>query len=182
MLKRIRYIILSAIVLFSASRVAAQIAMPDTVCAGATKTYSVNTVNPPVGSTYTWTINGVTQGATTNAITITWNVSPGTYTLTVQETSSGGCPGDIQSGDVVVLPVITPTFTAIGPLCQNSTAPTLPTTSTNAITGTWSPATINTATVGTTTYTFTPAAGQCAVVVTMEIGRASCRERVLASV
>ena len=37
----------------------------------------------------------------------------------------------------------------------------LPTSSNNGITGTWSPATINTATVGTTTYTFTPAAGQC---------------------
>jgi hypothetical protein len=35
-----------------------------------------------------------------------------------------------------------PTFTQIGPLCQNSTAPTLPLTSTNGITGTWSPATI----------------------------------------
>ena len=43
-------------------------------------------------------------------------------------------------------------------LCQNATAPALPATSTNGITGTWSPATISTATVGTTTYTFTPAA------------------------
>ena len=34
---------------------------------------------------------------------------------------------------------------------------------TNGITGTWSPATINTATAGTVTYTFTPDAGQCAI-------------------
>jgi hypothetical protein len=40
---------------------------------------------------------------------------------------------------------------------SNSTAPLLPGTSNNDITGTWSPATINTATAGTTTYTFTPA-------------------------
>ena len=64
---------------------------------------------------------------------------------------------------------VTPTFTQIGPLCQNSTAPALPTSSNNGITGTWSPATINTATVGTTTYTFTPAAGQCATTATMNI-------------
>jgi hypothetical protein len=52
---------------------------------------------------------------------------------------------------------------AIGPLCQNSTAPLLPGTSVNGITGTWSPATINTATAGTTTYTFTSTdASQCA--------------------
>ena len=57
----------------------------------------------------------------------------------------------------------------IGPLCQNSTAPILPGTSNNGITGTWSPATISTATAGTTTYTFTPAAGQCALPFTMNI-------------
>ena len=45
----------------------------------------------------------------------------------------------------------------------------MPTTSTNSITGTWSPSTINTTTVGTLTYTFTPNAGQCATVFTMDI-------------
>ena len=64
---------------------------------------------------------------------------------------------------------VTPTFAQIGPLCQNATAPALPTSSNNGITGTWSPATINTATVGTTTYTFTPAAGQCGTTATMSI-------------
>ena len=52
---------------------------------------------------------------------------------------------------------------------RTSTAPALPATSNNGITGTWSPATINTAAAGTTTYTFTPAAGQCAATVTMDI-------------
>src|SRR6476620_10745716 len=71
--------------------------------------------------------------------------------------------------DIVITTQITPTFTQIGPLCQNSTAPLLPSTSNNNITGVWSPATINTSTAGTTTYTFTPAAGQCAGPVTMDI-------------
>ena len=70
---------------------------------------------------------------------------------------------------IVITTQVTPTFTQIGPLCQNATAPALPTTSNNGITGTWSPATINTATVGTTTYTFTPAAGQCGTTATMSI-------------
>ena len=49
-------------------------------------------------------------------------------------------------------------------LVQTLTA--LPTTSNNGITGTWAPALNNTA---TTTYTFTPAAGQCATTTTLTI-------------
>ena len=44
--------------------------------------------------------------------------------------------------------------------------PALPTTSTKGITGTWAPAINNTA---TTTYTFTPTAGQCATTATLTI-------------
>ena len=44
----------------------------------------------------------------------------------------------------------------------------LPGTSNNDITGTWRPATINTSTAGTTTYTFTPT-DQCATTSTMDI-------------
>ena len=73
--------------------------------------------------------------------------------------------------DVVITNLITPTFDPVGPLCQNATAPAaLPTSSTNTtpITGTWAPA-FSTATVGTTTYTFTPDAGQCAATTTMDV-------------
>ena len=64
---------------------------------------------------------------------------------------------------------ITPTFAPIGPICQNTAAPALPATSNNGITGTWNPATINTAAAGTVTYTFTPDAGQCAIPATMTV-------------
>src|SRR5438876_8526003 len=71
--------------------------------------------------------------------------------------------------DVIITNQITPAFTQIGPLCQNSSALALPATSTNGINGTWSPATINTTAAGTTTYTFTATAGQCATTATMSI-------------
>jgi hypothetical protein len=65
---------------------------------------------------------------------------------------------------------VTPTFNAIGPLCQNSTAPALPGISLNGITGTWSPLTINTAVAGTTTYTFTSTdATQCATTASISV-------------
>jgi uncharacterized protein (TIGR02145 family) len=61
------------------------------------------------------------------------------------------------------LSLITPTFEHIGPLFLNSIAQSLPATSTNGITGAWSPETISTSNAGNFTYTFTPAAGQCAI-------------------
>ncbi len=65
----------------------------------------------------------------------------------------------------LVLPS-TPTFTAISPICAGEALSALPTTSNNGITGTWAPALNNTA---TTTYTFTPAASECAVPTTLTI-------------
>mgnify|MGYP003583536456 CR=1 FL=1 len=50
--------------------------------------------------------------------------------------------------------MITPTFTAIAPICNGSTAPALPATSTNGIAGTWNPSTISNTASGS--YTFTP--------------------------
>jgi hypothetical protein len=61
---------------------------------------------------------------------------------------------------------ITPTFDAVGPYCELTAIPALPTTSNNGITGSWSPAIDNTV---TTTYTFTPDAGQCATTTTLTI-------------
>lgn len=63
---------------------------------------------------------------------------------------------------VTVNPNITPTFNfgASLTVCTGANVPALPTTSTNGLTGTWTPATISNQTSGT--YTFTPTAGQCA--------------------
>src|SRR5690606_4213786 len=64
---------------------------------------------------------------------------------------------------------IVPVFDAIGQLCLNATAPELPLTSNNGITGKWNPAAIITTTVGTSAFTFTPDEGQCAVDTTIEV-------------
>lgn len=45
-------------------------------------------------------------------------------------------------------------------ICFGDTAPNLPTTIGNGVTGTWNPLTINTTSLGTTIHTFTPNAGQ----------------------
>ncbi len=84
--------------------------------------------------------------------------------------SSGVCP-DANSATATITvnanPVI-PQFNPIPNLCINSSpAPVLPTVSNDNITGTWSPATINT--TSDATYTFTPDPGQCAVGTTMDV-------------
>ena len=101
MFKLLRHIIVLALLLFGVIETSAQMAMPDHVCIGTTKKYSVN--DPSVPSTYTWKIDGVTQTTTTNEITITWNTA-GQFLITVQERSAEGCDGDIQSGIVYVYP------------------------------------------------------------------------------
>ena len=67
---------------------------------------------------------------------------------------------------VTLTPATTPTFSQVVPVCSGATITALPTTSTNGVTGTWSPAINNTE---TTTYTFTPNAGQCESTTTMTI-------------
>src|SRR5258705_772054 len=111
------------------------------------------------------TSNSNNTGSWIPATINTSTVGTTTYTFTP---AAGQCAVPVTM-DIVVTTQITPTFTQIGPLCQSSTAPLLPTASNNNINGSWSPATINTATAGTTTYIFTPAARQCAVSVTMDI-------------
>jgi gliding motility-associated-like protein len=102
-----------------------------------------------------------------NSITGTWspainNTATTTYTFTP---TTGQC-AFTTTNDITITPNTNPTFNAVGPYCSGESISALPTTSTNAITGSWSPAINNTT---TTTYTFTPNAGQCALTTTLSI-------------
>ncbi len=107
----------------------------------------------------------------TNGITGTWspatvdNQNSGIYTFT----PTAGLCATTQTFTVTVNPNITPTFSfgTASTICAGSIAPALPTTSTNGITGTWSPATVNNQNSGT--YTFTPTAGLCALPTTFTV-------------
>ncbi|WP_333666788.1 Ig-like domain-containing protein, partial [Flavobacterium sp.] len=90
------------------------------------------------------------------------NTTTTTYTFMP---NLGQC-ASVTTMTIVINPNVTPTFTAVAPICSGQALAPLPTTSTNGITGTWSPALNNTA---TTLYTFTPTAGQCATTATLSI-------------
>jgi len=110
--------------------------------------------------TIEWNTIPVQNGPTATGL------APGTYEVTVDD--AGACTSPITQTVVVSSSVnnVTPTFTQEGPFCEGVVISDLPQSSNEGITGSWSPAIDNTQ---TTTYTFTPDAGQCADVVTMDI-------------
>lgn len=138
----------------------------------ATTTSLTVTVNPNVAPTFIFgTTLTICAGASVpslpatsdNGISGTWsaatidNQNSATYTFTP---SSGQC-ATTATFTVTVNPIITPIFsfgTSLS-ICTGGTVPTLPSTSSNGITGTWSPAIVDDQNSGT--YTFTPDAGQC---------------------
>jgi gliding motility-associated-like protein len=108
----------------------------------------------------------------TNGIRGTWSPAINNTRTTVYTfTPNAGQCASTATLTIIINPVTTPTFNAVGPFCPGSVITALPATSTNGIQGTWSPAINNTQ---TTTYTFTPTAGQCAepVTLTLEISDA----------
>jgi hypothetical protein len=156
-------------------KVAAQVpSIPDNpqiICIGSIEPYCVDcpSADPTgtPGSTYDWiflsgpsivNIGPNPANPTSNHIQINWGGStlPGLYVLQVTETSVDGCPGPPRTLNIQVTPELPSLFSPIGPLCLNSSAPALPLTSNNGVTGTWNPSSISTAASGTFTYTFTP--------------------------
>jgi gliding motility-associated-like protein len=135
-------------------------ASPATICNGASS--SLSATSSVTGSTYTWNPGSLSGSPV--------SVSPTTNTTYTVTASASGCTGtSTVTVTVTVNSNITPTFTQLGPYCQGSSPAALPATSGNSINGTWSPASISTATAGNTVYTFTPAAGQCAGTNTMTV-------------
>ena len=136
-----------------------------------TMTIQVGTV-APVFTQVAPICTGATLAAlpttSTNGVVGTWspalnNTATTTYTFTP---SSGTC-SSIATMTITVNPLsITPIFLDVTPICNGGTLLPLPTTSQNGVTGTWSPALNN---LATTTYTFTPTSGQCALTATKSI-------------
>ena len=121
------------------------------------------------GATGIGTATGLPEGVSAawsdNTITISGTpTESGTFNYSIPLT--GGCGTVNATGTLTVTAPIVPSFTQVGPFVSGKCIPALPTTSNNSISGTWSPAINNTA---TTTYTFTPAAEQCASITTMTI-------------
>jgi len=141
---------------------------PFTVCAGSPIALNGSTSTNYNALNWNFVNGSGTPGTATGPgpINVTY-ATPGSYVAILNATSATGCTST-ETAQIIVNPIVTPTFTAFANVCQNTAPPVLPTTSNNGISGSWSPA-VSTATVGTTTYTFTPTAGQCANTATMNL-------------
>ena len=133
----------------------------NSICAGGGDNYSV--YNPEVGVTYTWSYSGnatITDNgnATTigagSAIQLTNVTSAGVLTVTPSN-YCGTSPAETRNIDVIPVANLTPP--SVSPICEGQSftlgCPV------DGYFGSWSPAYNNTI---TTTYIFTPSAGQCA--------------------
>ena len=130
------------------------IAQPQTFCANATVANLVAT-----GTNLQW--YAAATGGT--ALDTTTALNTGTYYVSQ---TIGTCESIRTAVAVTISPQVTPTFTQIASTCSGSNLTALPATSNNGISGTWSPAINNNV---TTTYTFTPDAGQCAATTSQTI-------------
>ncbi|SDJ98090.1 T9SS type B sorting domain-containing protein [Flavobacterium noncentrifugens] len=146
---------------------------PATGQCATTQTLTI-TVNLPVTPTFN-SVPAVCAGdplpalpaVSLESITGTWspaldNTQTTTYTFTPD---SGQC-ATVQTLTIAVNLPVTPTFNSVSPICSGTTLTALPMISSEGITGTWAPALDNTQ---TTTYSFTPDVGQCAIGQTLTI-------------
>ncbi len=133
-------------------------ATPATICAGSSTSLGVSST--VAGTVFSWTPGSLSGNPV--------SVSPGSTTTYTVLGTAAGCTGS-NLVTVNVSPMVTPTFSGLGPYCAGASAAALPGTSNNSITGSWSPATINTTSAGNTVYTFTPTAGLCANTATMNV-------------
>ncbi len=104
---------------------------------------------------------GATAGADvgTNSEYASWFTSTvPTMSFTLSYLRTAGLTHARLAYSLSVTPL--PYLDMVAPLCPNSIPPVLPATDRNGVTGTWSPAVIDTSTPGTTSYTFTPNPGE----------------------
>ncbi len=140
--------------------IASATASASEVCVGGPSFLSATLESVDDNASYAWSVNNYNAGTNTSLNYMVTPTSTTTYTIKVTITKGTCTASDTRNITVAVNDRVDPTFASLfnDGYCA-STLPAvddLPTTSDNSITGTWAYSTSD------STYTFTPAAGQCA--------------------
>ena len=141
------------------------------VCKDKPVVFTATTLNGGTSPVYRWYVNGkVVPGESGEIFTYNPHNGDEVYATVLSSLQcADGNPAKALSVTITTSSNITPAIAGIGPFCQFSVAPQLPTTTLNGITGTWSPSKVNTNVATNNTYTFTPDTGQCAIPVQIDI-------------
>lgn len=109
--------------------------------------------------------DGLTINAGTGVINMTTSAA-GDYIVKFITNNANTC-SDSAEVTITITESQTPAFSIPDLICSGAVAPSLPLTSDNSISGTWTPSTIDNTISGT--YTFTPGSGQCVLSFTKTI-------------
>lgn len=139
-------------------------------CNGSEGFITISGLTPNAAYAVSYTNNGnpvgpINMTANSSGQIIITNLKAGLYSDF--EIDINGCATTLNKGLILSNPVIIPKFNKIAAFCAGSVAPTLPTTSTNGINGTWSPSVIDNQNSGS--YTFTPSGNQCGIPITINV-------------
>jgi gliding motility-associated-like protein len=128
-------------------------------------TYNPQSLVNPNNDEYQATLNNLTPGTYYYSFSYTYN---GCTVYGGYSTTGGGFWNGTSNlnGVLVVNSNVLPNFSITPAICIGSTFPVLPTSSIGGIQGSWAPAPNN---LQTTTYTFTPTIGQCALTTTSTV-------------
>jgi gliding motility-associated-like protein len=146
-------------------------------CSGSTYNFQALPNPGPAGATYNWTVTppaGIQASPQTgddilfstileNSTNAPLNGGGAPYIVLEQTYLGVTCP---VSFNPTVNPEVVPLFDAVGPYCSGAQIPVLNPISVNGISGSWSPTIDNQV---TSTYLFTPNAGQCATTASIEV-------------
>ena len=138
------------------------------ICENKSILFETDILNGGLSPSYQWQKNGVDiLGATQPTYTYTSPQEGDIISCLLTSNEDCAIQNAVMSNKfkIKVIHPLTPHFsfdTALA-YCMNATPVELLRTSTNGITGTWSPEIISTAVAGTKTYTFTPDSNQCII-------------------
>ena len=139
-------------------------------CNGSEGFITISGLTPNAAYAVSYTNNGnpvgpINMTANASGQILISNLKAGLYSDF--EIDINGCATTLNKGLILSNPVIIPKFNKIAAFCAGSVAPTLPSTSTNGINGTWSPSVIDNQNSGS--YTFTPSGNQCGIPLTINV-------------
>lgn len=170
------YLIIGLIITLCSNYVKAQdptlqISKNPTTCGGSEGSITFSNLMPNASYLLTYVDDGVTKGPITLVTDAAGQVTIPTLNAGLYTSFIFNLNGVIKTINTIAValanPLFIPQFPPMPSICQGDPPPSLPTTSTNGISGSWTPGVVDNQSSGI--YTFTPNVGSCAMSVNVSV-------------